>query len=103
MAELTMKLGDRTYQSQLGAGQRVIDAFFKNDLDALGYGDCGGNGCCGTCHVYVVEGAEHFGKQTMAEDILLGHNALAQNNSRLACQLFVTPEHKRIVVEIVQA
>src|SRR5215469_9083847 len=55
--------------------------------------ECGGNGICATCHVYVDEGwLRKLGPVSEDEDTLLDSTASARlPNSRLSCQIRITP------------
>ena len=63
--------------------------------------DCGGACACATCHVYV-EGAwfAKTGPRTEMEQEMLSFAAVTQPNSRLACQVNVTPELDGLVVHM---
>lgn len=56
--------------------------------------ECGGNAMCATCHVYVESGwLDRLPAMTSEEDALLdGAAAERLPNSRLSCQIKVTPE-----------
>jgi ferredoxin, 2Fe-2S len=55
--------------------------------------ECGGNGICATCHVYVDEAwLTRLGPVSEDEDTLLDSTASVRlPNSRLACQIRITP------------
>lgn len=84
----------------LPSGERVLKAAWRLGLDETGFGDCGGNCVCSTCHVYVKEGLEHFDAPKPEEEDMLDSVFNAQSNSRLACQLVLKPEHDHVVVEV---
>jgi len=55
--------------------------------------ECGGACCCATCHVYVDE--NWFGKlhpANLDEQDLLNDQFSVKANSRLSCQILMTPE-----------
>lgn len=55
-------------------------------------GRCGGFAACGTCHVYLLEGADGFDERSEVEDdVLADVPAPVRDNSRLACQLEIGP------------
>ncbi|HEY4985169.1 MAG TPA: 2Fe-2S iron-sulfur cluster-binding protein [Bradyrhizobium sp.] len=56
--------------------------------------ECGGNAMCATCHVYVEAGwLDRLPVMTSEEDALLeGAAAERRPNSRLSCQIKMTPE-----------
>ena len=80
--EVEAPIGASLMQIALSAGVRGID------------GDCGGNCCCATCHVYV--DPTRLGElPVMAEDenqMLDCTAAPRQPNSRLACQIRMTEQ-----------
>ena len=55
--------------------------------------ECGGNGICATCHVYVDEAwLKRLGPVSEDEDTLLDSTAAIRlPNSRLSCQIRITP------------
>jgi 2Fe-2S ferredoxin len=81
-------------------GERVVDAAWRLGLDEKGIGECGGNCSCATCHVIVEEGREDFAPSSLDEEDLLETAPGVRINSRLACQLVVSPDHDRIVVRL---
>lgn len=80
--------GERTVH--VPAGTTVRDAALDNDIPGI-LGECGGNGECATCHVYVDE-AQFAALPPMRddEDEMLGFAASPRkDNSRLGCQITV--------------
>ncbi len=62
-------------------------------------GDCGGAGACGTCHVYVApEWQERLPPMRELEHAMLAFVPEPAPNSRLACQILLTPELDGLVV-----
>lgn len=64
--------------------------------------ECGGSAMCATCHCYVIsapEGALAAVKQDEA-DTLEFNGHLPQENSRLTCQIIVTPALAGAVFEV---
>lgn len=61
---------------------------------------CGGSCSCATCHVFVEAGAEHLSAMGADEADMLECSLHRQPNSRLSCQLTVTPESEGLVVRI---
>lgn len=63
--------------------------------------ECGGACACATCHVYVAP--EWFSKLTPAnseETMMLDDAMDVRENSRLSCQIILTPEMKGLEVTI---
>ena len=75
---------------------------------ATGYGidgivaECGGNAMCATCHVYVDESwiGRLVAMSEEENELLDGVAAERQKNSRLSCQIKVTPELDGLVVRL---
>lgn len=64
--------------------------------------ECGGNAMCATCHVYVDEAwVERLAPPGADEDALLdGTAAERRPNSRLSCQIRMTPELDGLVLRL---
>ena len=61
--------------------------------------DCGGQCACATCHVYVEsDWIDRVGPRNDAEEDMLSFAAITKDNSRLACQIEVTPQLDGLVV-----
>jgi 2Fe-2S ferredoxin len=86
---------------QVKPGQSLMQAAVANDVEGIA-ADCGGMLTCGTCHVYVREPyASRL--ELPAEDELgmLEFTACArQANSRLSCQIKLTPELDGLTVDL---
>lgn len=61
---------------------------------------CGGSCSCATCHVFVEAGAEGLPPMAADEADMLECSMFRQPNSRLSCQLPVTPESGGLIVRI---
>ncbi|SCW70161.1 ferredoxin, 2Fe-2S [Sphingobium faniae] len=85
--------------------QAQADTTIMEALRDGGYDDmlalCGGCCSCATCHVFVLSGPEGAATaQTEDENDLLDSSSHRQPNSRLSCQLIVTPELDGLEIEI---
>lgn len=72
-------------------GDNVLYLAHKNGVDLEGA--CEASLACSTCHVYV--SADHFDKlpePEEREDDMLDMAPMLQENSRLGCQIIITPE-----------
>src|SRR3954451_9176883 len=80
-------------------GTSVMQAAVLNGVDGI-VAECGGSCMCATCHVYVRE--DQLAKTppiTPYEDAMLEGTASERRpNSRLSCQLVVSPEMDGLVV-----
>jgi len=64
-------------------------------------GDCGGNCSCATCHGYVDPAwLEKLDPQSEDETIMLDGTMHQESNSRLTCQIKLTPKLDGIVVRL---
>ncbi|MBA43816.1 MAG: ferredoxin [Magnetococcales bacterium] len=103
MAKLIFKTSEGDKETVLNKGERVLAAAYKLGLDADGFGECGGNCVCSTCHVFVEKGLELFPESTPAEEDLLDTVFTYQENSRLACQLMLKEETDEVIIELPSA
>jgi 2Fe-2S ferredoxin len=80
-------------------GTSVMQAATLQGIDGI-VAECGGSCMCATCHVYVNE--EQLSKlpeMELGEDAMLdGTASPRKSNSRLSCQLVMTPEMEGLVV-----
>lgn len=95
MAKVVIHHNGQQLATQVKPGGRILQAAYKLGLDAEGFGDCGGNCCCSTCHVEIVNDAA-FPAIKNAEATLLETVPNIKPKSRLACQLVVEPHHTLI-------
>lgn len=79
-------------------GQSVMQVALDNQISGI-LGDCGGSCSCATCHGYL-EGAlaDRVPRANSAEADMLTCAMDVQPNSRLTCQINVTPELDGLVV-----
>lgn len=67
----------------------LMDVLRESEYDILA--SCGGMALCATCHIEVLEGMEHMPPVTDAELDMFDTLADAPDNSRLACQIRMSP------------
>ena len=81
-------------------GWSVMEGAVKNLVPGID-ADCGGACACATCHVYVDQAwlAKLDPKQDM-EETMLDFAQDLEPNSRLSCQIKVTPELDGLVVRM---
>ncbi|MCR4471731.1 2Fe-2S iron-sulfur cluster-binding protein [Burkholderia sp. SCN-KJ] len=84
-------------------GTSVMQAAIHNNVRGID-AECGGCLSCATCHVYVdMSSAAGFPVPDEAElELLEGVAAERRPESRLSCQLVVTPAMQGLVVQIPQ-
>ena len=101
MVKITyVEFGGTEHVVDVPEGLTVMEGARDNDIPGI-EADCGGACACSTCHVYVDEAwvAKLPGREPMEEDMLdFAHEA--KPNSRLTCQVRVTPELEGLVVRM---
>ncbi|WP_180682940.1 2Fe-2S iron-sulfur cluster-binding protein [Tepidicella baoligensis] len=90
---------ERTIEAQ--PGQSLMQAAIAANAPGI-EGDCGGLLTCATCHVYVREPwLAHLPPPVADEDSMLDFVAAERRpNSRLSCQIALTPELDGLTVEL---
>jgi 2Fe-2S ferredoxin len=79
-------------------GSTVMEAAIRNDVPGI-EAECGGACACATCHVYVQEPwTELTGPPAPMEEDMLDFAFEVRPNSRLSCQIKVTPALDGLVV-----
>ncbi len=63
-------------------------------------GVCGGMAMCASCQCYVTKGAEMLDEMGDEEDAMLAEAFHVKDESRLGCQIPITPEIDGLEVEI---
>ena len=83
----------------IAVGTSVMQAAVFNGVDGI-VAECGGSCMCATCHVYVREDQLALTPPMQPdEDAMLEGTACERRaNSRLSCQLIVSPEMDGLVV-----
>lgn len=91
------------HRIEVEEGLSVMEGAVNNNVPGID-ADCGGSCACATCHVFVEEDwLEKLPPQEEQERSMLSFAATAQPNSRLACQIPVTPELEGLVVRTPEA
>ncbi len=91
--------GER-YEIDVETGSTVMEGAVDNSVPGI-VAECGGACACATCHVYVDEAwVERLPPIEDMEDAMLDAAADRRGNSRLSCQLEVTPELEGLVVRV---
>lgn len=63
-------------------------------------GVCGGMAMCASCQCYIQEGAENLESMGDEEEAMLSEAFHVKEESRLGCQLFITPEMNGLKIEL---
>jgi 2Fe-2S ferredoxin len=85
---------------QADAGRSVMQAAVDNFVPGI-IADCGGNCSCGTCHGFVDERWRPLLSPADANESSLLEGLLeAQTNSRLTCQISITPALDGLIVRL---
>ena len=92
--------GGKEHDVDVPAGWSVMEGAVKNLVPGID-ADCGGACACATCHVYVDQ--EWLGKlppKAEMEETMLDFAQDVQSNSRLSCQIQMTPELDGLIVRL---
>jgi 2Fe-2S ferredoxin len=81
-------------------GGTVMEAAVNNLIKGI-EADCGGACACATCHVYIApEWREKLQGTEVMEADMLEYAYEPDANSRLSCQLRITPEMEGLVINV---
>ena len=87
-----------THEVEAEIGQTMMEAALKNGVSSI-VAECGGSCSCATCHVYVDDAwMEKVGAPSDEEADQLDAAFDVRPNSRLSCQIKVTPELDGIIL-----
>lgn len=91
----------RSERIEATVGDSIMQVATGHGIDGI-VAECGGNAMCATCHVYVDESwiARLASMSEEENELLDGVAAERQKNSRLSCQIKVTPELDGLVVRL---
>jgi 2Fe-2S ferredoxin len=101
MAKITFVQPDGTQQAvSAEPGVTVMEAAKLNNVPGI-EAECGGACACATCHVYVdAAWREKVGKPAAMEEDMLDFAFEVREESRLCCQIKVTPALDGLVVRV---
>jgi 2Fe-2S ferredoxin len=86
----------RTIDAEIGS--TVMETAIKQGVPGI-EAECGGACACATCHVYVEETwLPIVGQPSPMEEDMLDFGYDVRSNSRLSCQIKVTPEIDGLIV-----
>jgi ferredoxin, 2Fe-2S len=88
----------KEHEVEVPLGWTVMEGAVKNLVPGID-ADCGGACACATCHVYVDPAwVEKLPPKEEMEESMLDFAQDRKSNSRLSCQIKVTPELDGLVV-----
>ncbi len=101
MAKITFIQDDGTQQTvDAEDGMTVMESAVKNMVPGID-ADCGGACACATCHVYVEpDWLDATGTREEMEEDMLDFAFDVRDNSRLSCQIKVSPELDGLTVRV---
>jgi 2Fe-2S ferredoxin len=81
--------------------ESAMEAARRNAVDNI-LAECGGSCICATCHVFVAPGCEHLlvPPEAIERDTLDFTAEDVRPESRLACQIRLTPAHEGLVLQV---
>jgi 2Fe-2S ferredoxin len=101
MAKVVFIESDGTERAVAAAdGASLMSAAIAGGVAGLP-ADCGGACSCATCHVHVdAAWTERVGGPSVLESSMLEYAPELQENSRLSCQITISPELEGLIVRI---
>lgn len=96
--KITFVHGNQNFETTPEVGESLMMTAARHRVPGID-ADCGGGCSCATCHVYLPEDAPVEAASEMELDMLDFAEGL-RNNSRLSCQVTVTPQLDGLVVEV---
>jgi len=81
-------------------GESVMRAAQENGVPGIA-ADCGGFLSCATCHIYIPEDWQGRLEPASEDELAMLENAIdPQPNSRLSCQVIVSPDIEGLTVNV---
>jgi 2Fe-2S ferredoxin len=101
MAKITFITHDGQEQVvDIAEGWSLMEGAVKNGVPGID-ADCGGACACATCHVYVDPAwTAALPAKSDSEEAMLDFALVTSPNSRLSCQIKVTPELDGLIVRV---
>ena len=101
MAKITyVEFDGKEHVLEVAPGLSVMQGAVANCVRGI-IAECGGACSCATCHAYVDEAwVGRLGKKTDFEEAMLDAVCELQPNSRLSCQITVSPELDGLTVRM---
>jgi 2Fe-2S ferredoxin len=101
MAKITFITHDGQEQTvEIADGWSLMEGAVRNGVPGID-ADCGGACACATCHVYVDPAwLAALPPKSDSEDAMLDFALVTSPNSRLSCQIKVTPALDGLIVRV---
>lgn len=80
-----------TFDIEASSGSTLMQVAVDNMITGI-VAECGGGGCCATCHVFIDDKKNILKKADDLETFMLESIPNVTDNSRLSCQISITDE-----------
>jgi ferredoxin len=106
--DITIKITDRngqthTVQAPTDMNMNIMEIVRMYELAEEGtIGICGGMAMCASCQCYILNDIE-LPRMTDDEDAMLAEALFVKNNSRLGCQISISPDLDGLEIELAPA
>ncbi|MDR1875986.1 MAG: 2Fe-2S iron-sulfur cluster binding domain-containing protein [Flavobacteriaceae bacterium] len=106
MSEVTITIIDRegqkhTIQAPTDMSMNLMEMIRAYELAPEGtIGICGGMAMCASCQVYIVSKDIPLPEKSDEEEAMLSEAFFVEDNSRLGCQIPITPEIDGLEIQI---
>ena len=105
MSDVNIKIKDRNgvvhnIQAPTDMAMNIMEVVRAYELAPEGtIGICGGMAMCASCQCYVL--SDHkLPEMSMDEDLMLSEAFYVEDNSRLGCQIHITPDLEGLEIEL---
>ncbi len=105
MQDVSIKITDRRGKTHRIAAptdvtMNLMEVVSSYELEAAGtIGVCGGMAMCSSCQCYIISNHK-LPEMTDNENAMLSESFNVKPNSRLGCQIYITPEMEGLEVEL---
>ncbi len=105
MSDVNIKIKDRdgvvhNIQAPTDMAMNIMEVVRAYELAPEGtIGICGGMAMCASCQCYVLSN-HNLPEMSMDEDLMLSEAFHVEDNSRLGCQIHITPDLEGLEIEL---
>lgn len=105
MSDVNIKIKDRdgvvhNIQAPTDMAMNIMEVVRAYELAPEGtIGICGGMAMCASCQCYVLSD-HNLPEMSMDEDLMLSEAFYVEDNSRLGCQIHITPDLEGLEIEL---